>query len=67
MPGATSSTSDVVSTSTMPVRPHRSSTTPPCTGTEAPHTPLRPAAAVTGTRASLQTASTAGHLVGGGG
>ena len=33
----------------------RSSSTPPYTGTLAPHTPLRPAAAVTGTRASLQS------------
>ena len=37
----------------------RSSSTPPNTGTLAPHTPLRPAAAVTGTRASLHSRSTA--------
>ena len=33
--------------------------TPPCTGIDPPQTPLRPAAAVTGTTASLQAASTA--------
>ena len=42
----------------MPASAHRSSTAPPCNGTLAPQTPLRPAAAVTGTRASLHTAST---------
>ena len=45
-PARTSSTSDVSSTSTMPSSAVRSSTTPPCTGMLAPHTPLRPAAAV---------------------
>ena len=40
----------------------RSSTTPPNTGTLAPHTPLRPPAAVTGTPASWQTRSTAADL-----
>ena len=53
----TSRSSDCSSTSTMPSTTVRSSTTPPCTGTLAPHTPLRPAATVTGTRASLQIAS----------
>ena len=41
-----------------PTGPVRSSSTPPNTGTLAPHTPLRPAAAVTGTREPLHTAST---------
>ncbi len=41
-----------------------SSSTPPWTGTLAPHTPLRPAAAVTGTRASLQIWSTAATWAG---
>ena len=44
---------------TIPVIAVRSSTMPPCTGMLAPHTPLRPAAAVTGTRASLHTRSSA--------
>ena len=35
-----------------------SSSTPPNTGTLAPHTPLRPPAGVTGTRASSHSAST---------
>ena len=48
----------------MPAIAVRSSTTPPCTGTLAPHTPLRPPAAVTGTRASLQTDEHGGHLAG---
>ncbi len=39
-----------------------SSTTPPWTGTDAPQTPLRPAAAVTGTRASWHRARTADDL-----
>ncbi len=43
----------------MPVTPVRSSSTPPNTGTLAPHTPLRPAAAVTGMRASSQSRITA--------
>ena len=43
----------MASTSTMPERFVRSRRTPPKTGTLAPHTPLRPAAAVTGTDASL--------------
>ena len=34
-----------------------SSTTPPKTGIDAPHTPLRPPAAVTGTPASWQSAA----------
>ena len=38
--------------STMPDIAVVSSTTPPNSGTEAPHTPLRPPAAVTGTCAS---------------
>ncbi len=42
----------------MPESAQRSSTTPPCSGTLAPHTPLRPAAAVTGTPASSHTRST---------
>src|SRR5438874_7182127 len=42
----------------MPASAHTSSTTPPCNGTLAPQTPLRPAAGVTGTRASSHTAST---------
>ena len=54
-----------VSTPTMPSSAVRSSSTPPNTGTLAPHTPLRPAAAVTGTRASLHSRSTARDLVGG--
>ena len=36
-----------------------SSTTPPYSGTDAPETPLRPPAAVTGTRAWLQAVRTA--------
>ena len=44
---------------TMPLIAVRSSTTPPCTGTLAPQTPLRPAAGVTGTFAALHAASTA--------
>ena len=43
----------------MPARPHRSRATPPNRGTDAPHTPLRPPAGVTGTRAWWQRASTA--------
>ena len=35
VPGRTSTTSEVSSTSTMPARPHRSRTTPPATGTDA--------------------------------
>ena len=46
------------STSTIPAIAVRSRTTPPWSGTEAPHTPLRPPAAVTGTRASWHSAST---------
>ena len=42
-----------------PTVPVRSRTTPPWTGTLPPSTPLRPPAAVTGTRARLQTAMTA--------
>ena len=45
----------------------RSSTTPPKTGTDAPHTPLRPPAAVTGTRAGCtrrRTAATSSVVVG---
>jgi hypothetical protein len=59
VPAATSRTSDGSSTLTIPDRPVRSRTTPPWTGTDAPHTPLRPAAAVTGTRASWHSARTA--------
>ncbi len=59
MPARTSTNNEVVSTPTIPVRPVRSRRTPPKTGTLAPHTPLRPAAAVTGTRAALQSRSTA--------
>ena len=64
MPASTSTTPDVASTATMPASPVRSSTTPPNTGTDAPHTPLRPPAAVSGTRASAQTAHDGGDLVG---
>ena len=53
-----------MSTSTMPARPQQSRATPPKTGTLAPHTPLRPATAVTGTPASLQAASTAATSAG---
>ena len=49
----------VASTSPMPASPHRSRATPPNSGTEAPHTPLRPPAGVTGTRAPSHRASTA--------
>ena len=52
VPGRTSTTSEVVSTSTTPASAHRSSATPPKAGTDEPHTPERPAMAVTGTRAS---------------
>ena len=55
------------STSTMPAMPVRSRTRPPWSGTDAPHTPLRPPAAVTGTWASSHTASTAATSVGVGG
>ena len=56
--------SEVSSTSTSPASRSVSSTTPPNTGTDAPHTPLRPPAAVTGIRASLHSRSDRGHLVG---
>src|ERR1035437_3202768 len=59
VPARRSATSEVVSTFPMPDSPHRSRETPPKTGMEAPQTPLRPPAAVTGTRASLQAARTA--------
>ena len=47
------------STSTMPVEPGEVEQHAAEHGTLAPHTPLRPAAAVTGTRASLHSRSTA--------
>jgi hypothetical protein len=59
VPASTSTVSDGLSTERMPVRPQRSRTTPPCSGTDEPTTPLRPPAAVTGIRASLQMARTA--------
>src|ERR1035437_2909663 len=59
VPARRSATSEVVSTFPIPDSPHRSRETPPKTGMEAPQTPLRPRAAVTGTRASLQAARTA--------
>ena len=55
----TSANSDVVSRSTMPDSPHRSRDTPPKSGMLEPHTPDRPATAVTGTRASWHAPSTA--------
>ena len=58
VPALTSATHDVVSMSTTPSTPVMSSATPPNTGTLEPHTPDRPPAAETGTRASLQHAST---------
>ena len=59
VPARRSATSDWSSTAPMPASPHRSRATPPNRGMEAPHTPLRPPAAVTGTRASWQRARTA--------
>ena len=59
MPARTSAVSDVSSTPTSPSRDVRSRATPPKTGMEPPHTPLRPAMGVTGTMASLQAANTA--------
>ncbi len=47
VPARTSRIIDAASTSTTPASPQQSSTTPPCSGTLAPHTPLRPAAGVT--------------------
>ena len=44
VPGSTSRIIDSRSTPTIPLSAVRSRTTPPCTGTLAPHTPLRPAA-----------------------
>ncbi len=41
-----------------------SSTTPPNSGTLAPHTPLRPAAVVTGHRGLVADAHDGGHLGG---
>ena len=45
--------------STIPFMAHMSRATPPKAGTLAPHTPERPAMAVTGTRPSWQAARTA--------
>ena len=59
VPARTSTSSEFWSTATMPLSAVTSRSTPPKTGTLAPHTPLRPAAAVTGIRASLQSRSTA--------
>ena len=59
VPARRSATSDPVSTSPRPARPQRSRATPPNSGTDAPHTPLRPPAGVTGTRAWSQRARTA--------
>ena len=56
---STSTTPDVASTDTMPDRPVRSRSTPPCTGTVPPTTLDRPAAGVTGMRASWQRRNTA--------
>ena len=64
VPGRTSTSIDVVSTPTMPSNAVRSSSTPPYAGTLAPHTPLRPAAAVSGTCASLHDAHDRCDLVG---
>ncbi len=52
--------------STSPSRPRMSSETPPNTGTQAPHTPLRPANAVRGRRNSWQAWRHRGHLGRGG-
>jgi hypothetical protein len=49
VPGSTSTMPDTASTWTTPVSAVASSTTPPNTGTAAPHTPLRPPATVSGT------------------
>ena len=49
VPASTSTMPRGVVDATTPGSPVRSSTTPPNTGTDAPHTPLRPPAAVTGT------------------
>ena len=49
---------------TTPCSAVRSSTTPPNTGTDAPHTPLRPPAAVTGTPCRCAAAQHRGDLLG---
>ena len=54
VPARTATTPDCSSTSTIPLTPVISSNTPPNAGTLAPHTPLRPPAAVTGTRCGAQ-------------
>ncbi len=49
---------ETASTSPIPARSVRSASTPPWTGTDAPHTPLRPPATVSGTWASAQMRTT---------
>ena len=49
MPGSTSTIPEATSTLTSPRNAVESSTTPPKTGTLAPHTPERPPATVSGT------------------
>ena len=59
VPASTSTTPDSASTSTTPASAVVSSTTPPNTGTEAPHTPLRPPATVSGIPLRLHTLTAA--------
>ena len=59
MPASTSTTPEISSTDSTPASAVVSSTTPPKTGIAAPHTPLRPPATVSGTRAMLQARATA--------